>query len=318
MIVFQEAAGIELPPLTQSYLFTQFNNQSQLFDKVKEALMDKEHYVSPADMKEIMALIRLNGSAIAKKAVQKFEEGKIRIIFNKETSKIPSVLPYLVNKDKSGAITAYIFADKVVTNITSSSEYTNLMAVMEAAYLAAALRAKPAQFLMNRNLVLALCELYNYLWIVPLEQKLYVKGENLNKVQMYVISYFYRMVDNNKIDVKSIPFNRLMKDKINEGMANQIVTEVKTMPNLAITNMFQFITNINPVRYKNLRETFMSYFSSACGTALIFALENLQYLFLEMSSANYKTKLTSYSLNKIATKSAKTCITLLSGMNIDY
>ena len=318
MIVFQEAAVHQLPQLSQSSLFIKFNEQSQLFQKVKDTLMNKESYVNPEEMKEIMALIRLNGSPIAKKAVQKYEDGDLKILFNKTNSQIPNVLPYIIIQDKTGKITPYVFADRVMSNINSSAEYQNLMATMEAAYLAAALRKDPAQFLLNRNLVLTLCELYNYLWIVPLEQKLYVKGENLTKIQAYVISYFYRMVDDNKIDAKTIPFNRILKDKVPEGTLTQIVTEVKTMPSLAFGNLIQLIQKINPVRYKNLETTFMTYFASACGIPLIFALENLQYLFLLMSSANYKTKLTAWSLNKVASKSAKACLTTLNGMDIRY
>lgn len=318
MIIFQEAAMVQLPQLSQSSLFIKFDEQNQLRQKLKEALSNREYYVNPEDVREIMDLIKLNGSAIAKKAVQKFENHEMIIIYNKDQSKIPTVLPYIIIQDKTGKVMPYVFADRVVTNLKSASEYTNLMACMEAAYLAASLKKNPSQFVLNRNLMLNLCELYNYLWIMPLEQKLYMKGENLTKAMMYATAYFYRMIDGDRLNATSIPFNRILKDKVSEGMITQIVTEVKTMPSMAIGYLLKLIQNINPVRYKNLDATFMTYFSSSCGIPLIFALENIQYLFLLMTSANYKTKITAYALNKTAAASSRKCITMLNGMDIGY
>lgn len=315
--LFQEAA-VALPQLSQSSLYAQFEERDHLTEKVKSVLTNRDAYVKPAEMQEIMALIRLNGSAIAKKAVKKFEEGKLVLIFDKENSQIPLVLPYIIIQDKSKKVTAYVFADRVVSNLTSTSEYVNLMAVMEAAYLAAALRANPAVFAMNRNLILTLCELYEYLWIMPLEQKLYMKGDNLSKAMAYVAAYFYHMIDGDRINEQSIPFSRLMKDKMNPEVLKQIVAEVKTTPSLAIGYLLKLIEKINPVRYKDLYATFMTYFTSSCGIPLIFALENPQYLFLLMTSAVYKTKITAYALNKTANASAKKCLSILNSMDINY
>lgn len=318
-IIFQEAA-VQLPRLSQTSLFAKFNEQSNITQVVREAISDKTNYVSPDSMKEIMSLIRLNGSPIAKKAVQKFESHKMILIYNKDRSKIPQVLPYIINQDKAGNTTAYVFADRVVTNITSTAEYPNLMATMEAAYLAASLVKNPNQVLLNRQLVLGLCELYNYLWLMPLEQKLYMKGDNLTKAQMYIDSYFYRMIDGDKMGPTSIPFNRLLKDRVPQEQIKQITMEVSMMPSLAIGNLIALIKKINPVRYKDLDATFFTYFTSSCGITLVFALENIQYLFMLLTSAEYKTKLSAYGLNKTASSSGavKRCISALSGMNIDY
>lgn len=316
--IFQEAATTVLPNLMQTSLYVKFDQMNQLTQKVKDTLADKEHYVSPDQLKEIMSLIRLNGSPVAKKAVDMFEKGKMRIIFNRDTSVIPVVLPYVVIGDKSGNVIPYIFADRVVTNINSSAEYPNLMAAMESAFLAAALKKNPNKFVMNRQLMQYMCALYNSLWDVPLEQKLYVKGENLTKVKMYVTAYFYRMIDGARFDGNAVPYGKIIGDDIPKAMATQIGMEVAQLPNLSIANLINLIKQINPVRYQNLDATFISYFSSSCGNSLIFALENLQYVFLEMSSANYKTKLTAYSLNRLITKIAKQCIQLLNGMDITY
>jgi hypothetical protein len=153
---------------------------------------------------------------------------------------------------------------------------------------------------------------------MPLEQKLYVKGDNLTKAMMYVTSYFYRMIDGNKMDAKNIPFNRILKDRVPQAQIDQIVTEVKTMPSLAIGNLINLIKQINPVRYENLDATFISNFTQSCGISLIFALENLQYLFLLMTSSNYKTKLTAYGLNKTASDTVKKCVSMLSSMRVTY
>jgi len=314
-IIFQEAA-MNLPRLSQSSLYAKFDQQSHITQIWREAISDKSMYVSPDAMKEIMSLIRLNGSPNAKKAVDMFTSGRMILIYNKDRSKIPAVLPYIITQGKDGRATAFVFADRVVTNLTSTAEYPNLMATMEAAFLAAALVENPSQFLLNRQLILNLCSLYQYLWLMPLEQKLYIKGENLTKVQMYVTAYFYRMIDGDKMGPTTIPFNRLLKDKVSGEQVKQVTTEVSMMPSLGIGNVISLIKQINPVRYKDLDSTFMTYFASSCGVTLIFALENIQYLFLLMTSANYKTKVTAYALNKSATDSVKRCMSTLNGMNI--
>ena len=155
---------------------------------------------------------------------------------------------------------------------------------------------------------------------MPLEQKLYMKGDNLTKAQMYIDSYFYRMVDGDKMGPTSIPFNRLLKDRVPQEQIKQITMEVSMMPSLAIGNLIALLKKINPVRYKDLDSTFFTYFTSSCGITLVFALENIQYLFMLLTSAEYKTKLSAYGLNKTASSSGvvKRCISALSGMNIDY
>lgn len=318
MIKLYQEAAVKLPQLSESSLYIKFDQQNQLTDKVKATLMNRSLYVKPEDMQEIMALIRLNGSAIAKKAVKKFEEGKLILIYDKDKSQIPIVLPYIIIQDKKKDTKAYVFADRVVNNLTSTSEYVNLMAVMEAAYLAAAFRANPDVFIMNRNLMISMCELYEFMWMMPLEQKLYMKGDNLSKAMAYIAAYFYRMIDGDRMNEQSIPFDRLMKDKMNPALLKQVVMEVKTMPSLAFMNLIKLIEKINPVRYKNLDATFMTYFTSSCGIPLILAIENIQYLFLLVSSAVYKTKITAYALNKTANASAKKCLSILNGMYINY
>jgi hypothetical protein len=318
MIVFQEAA-YELPKLSQSSLYVKFDQQSQLTQKMREAISNPEAYVKPESMKEIMALIRLNGSKFAKLAADKFENGQLKIIYEADTPKMnTSVLPFLVRGMKDGTVTPYVFATKLVSNIQSTSEYYNLMADMEAAYLAAALVKNPAQMLLNRQVVLNLCELYIYLWLMPLEQKLYMKGENLTKAQIYIISYFYRMIDGDRATADSIPFNRFLRDRVPDSVLKQLVSQVHEMESMAIEHLIALIIQLNPIRYKDLQSTFMSYFQASCGVPLIFALENPQYLFLLLTSSYYKTKITAYALNKTALETSRKCMKNLSGIDIKF
>ena len=318
MVEFILESATDLPKLSQTSLFIQFNEQSQIGQKIKETISDKEFYVQPAALKEITSLIRLNGSSTAKSAIDAFNEGRLKIIFNKDRSKIPTALPYIVIKDSKGTITPYVFADRVVSNVASATEYPNLMATVEAAYLAAALQAKPNQILLNRQLVLNLCELYLYMWLMPLEQKLYMKGDNLTKAEIYIITYFYQMIDGEKATYDNIPFKRLIKDRVANGVLQQLVTEVKTMPSMAVDNLIKLIKALNPVRYKELEATFMSYFTNACGVPLVFALENPQYLFLLLTSSYYKTKVTAFGLNKISIDCARTCEKTLNTLGIEF
>jgi hypothetical protein len=192
------------------------------------------------------------------------------------------------------------------------------MADMEAAYLAAALVKNPAQMLLNRQVVLNLCELYIYLWLMPLEQKLYMKGENLTRAQIYIISYFYRMIDGDRATADSIPFNRFLRDRVPDSVLKQLVSQVHEMESMAIEHLIALIIQLNPVRYKDLQSTFMSYFQASCGVPLIFALENPQYLFLLLTSSYYKTKITAYALNKTALETSRKCMKNLSGIDIKF
>lgn len=309
--LFQEAS---VPKLSETSLYMKFNETSDITNNIKaEISQSKENIVAPETIKEILALIRLNGDAIAKKSVDAYLKGEMVIIHNKATSKIPASLPFIVMGYK-GTPTAFIFADKVVNNITAASEYTNLMAVMEAAYLALKLNISPDMFLMNSQLMLTLCNIYTMMVVAPLEQRLYMKGDNLTKAMMYVISYFYNIFRGDNMTVESIPFKRLLNDKVNPDVANQIIDDVVSNPDKSFMGLLKMISKINPIRYKDLDSMYLSYFTSTCGVSLIFALENIAYLFLLISSASYKTTITSYSLNKTVSMPCKKAVMLLTSV----
>ena len=86
------------------------------------------------------------------------------------------------------------------------------MAVLEAAYLALCLYLKPKSFTMNRQLVLNLCIIYTLMVVAPLEQRLYMKGENLTKAMLYTSTYFYKMIDGDAITESSIPYKRFIDE----------------------------------------------------------------------------------------------------------
>jgi len=309
--LFQEAS---VPKLSETSLYMKFNETSDITNNIKaEISQSKENIVAPETIKEILALIRLNGDTIAKKSVDAYLKGEMVIIHNKATSKIPASLPFIVMGYK-GTPTAFIFADKVVNNITAASEYTNLMAVMEAAYLALKLNVSPDLFLMNSQLMLTLCNIYTMMVVAPLEQRLYMKGDNLTKAMMYVISYFYNIFRGDNMTVESIPFKRLLNDKVNPDVANQIINDVVSNPDKSFMGLLKMISKINPIRYKDLDSMYLSYFTSTCGVSLIFALENIAYLFLLISSASYKTTITSYSLNKTVSMPCKKAVMLLTSV----
>jgi hypothetical protein len=309
--LFQEAS---IPKLSETALYMKFNETSDITNCIKsEITQSKETIVAPETIKEILALIRLNGDAIAKKSVDAYLNGEIVIIFNKATSKIPASLPFIVMGYK-GTPTAFVFADKVVNNITSASEYTSLMAVMEAAYLALKLNTNMDSFLMNAQLMLTLCNIYTLMVVAPLEQRLYMKGDNLNKAMMYVIVYFYNMFRGDNMTVENIPFKRLLNDRVDPGIANQIIDDVVSNPDKSFMGLLKLISKINPIRYKDLDAMYLSYFTSTCGVSLIFALENIAYLFLLISSASYKTQITSYSLNKTVAMPCKKAVMLLTSV----
>ena len=308
--LFQEA---ELPKLSQTSLYEKFNQSSGITKSVVEEIQSgKEHRVKPEDIPEIISLIRLNGDPIAKKAVEAFQNNEIVIFFNKETSKVPTALPYIV-MTKGNDTRAFVFADRVVNNINSTQEYTSLMAVIEAAYLALRLTKNPNSFVMNRPLMLTLGNIYTLMAVTPLEQKIYMKGDNLVKTMLYLFAYFYRMIEGPEFTI--IPaYKRIISDKIEDSVVKQIMEEVRSLEDNSFMSVLNLIKQINPVRYKDIDVLYMTHFNSTCGTSLIFALENLSYLFLLISSATYKTGVTAYGINKVVNMPAKKAVSLLSAI----
>ena len=304
----------DLPKLSQTSLYQKFNQSSGITKAAIEEIQinGKEHRVKPEDIPEIISLMRLNGDPIAKKAVDAFQENEVVIFFNKETSNIPTALPYIV-MTKGNDTRAFVFADRVVNNINSTQEYTSLMAVLEAAYLALQLTKKPNAFVMNRPLMLTLGNIYTLMAVTPLEQKIYMKGDNLVKTMLYLFAYFYRMIDGPEFTI--IPaYKRIISDKIEESVVKQIMEEVRGLEDNSFMSVLELIKQINPVRYKDIDVMYMTHFNSTCGTSLIFALENLSYLFLLVSSSTYKTGVTAYGLNKIVNMPAKKAVSLLSAI----
>jgi hypothetical protein len=315
--MFQIIQEASLPKLSQTSLYVKFNETSNISANIVDEIKNSGNTrVKPEDIPEIISLMRLNGDAIVKKAVKCYEKGEIIIINNKETSKVPPSLPFIIINQK-GRIVAYVFADKIINNINSSQEYTSLMAVLEAAYLALRLYNKPEMFTMNRQLMLTLCNIYWLMVIAPLERKLYIKGDNLVKAMLYAISYFYKMIDGDNMSFESVrnASKRFVSNKIDDTVIKQIVDEVRVI-NPSFMNLIELIIKINPVRYKDLKATYLSYFTSTCGVPLIFALENLGYLFLLISSSNYKTPITDYGMNKTVYVPVKKAITIFSSMNL--
>lgn len=305
--VFQES---ELPKLSQTALYAKFNETSNISKSVVDEISNsKDKIVKKEEISELLSLMKLNGDPIIKKAINDFENGKIVIVFNKETSVIPPTLPFIVNLRGTDAV-AYIFADKFMNNVKNASEYTVLMAVMEAAYLAKEIQLRPTAFINNRPLMLNLCNLYTLMTVSPMEQRLYIKGENLTKAMLYIISFFYKIIDGNEFTI--IPgYKRIISDKIDDSIVKQIESEVRALPSTSFIEFLGVIKRLNPVRYEDIDQMYMTYFIRTCGISLCFALECIPYLFLLVTSAAYKTGLTTPGLNKLLAPQIRKTITLL-------
>jgi hypothetical protein len=310
----QEYETSTLPKLSQCSLYTKYDQVSGITNALREELGQASEYVQKVDdLKEIVALMRLNGDAIVKKAVDAWEKGEIVVIYNQEQSKIPNVLPYIVI-GKEGNVKCYVFADKVMTRLNSTNEYINLMATLEAGYLALRMQQEPTKFISNRNIIMILAEIYQFMVLCPLEVRLYMKGENLTKAMMYAIAYFYKIIDGPNMKFENINFKKFLKEKVNNEVAKQVVTEVQAMEGTSFMDLLELIKKINPVRYGNLDAVYLQHFVSCCGVYITFALEVPQYLFLLLTSASYKTKLTSFNMNKLVGVTSKKCITQMVSM----
>ena len=307
----QEAA---LPKLSQTSLYAKFDQTSNVTASLREELASaSENVQKPDDLKEIVALMQLNGDAVVKKTIDAWAKGEIVVLFNNETSKLPSALPYICI-GKEGAVKCYVFADKLITKLNSTNEYINLMAGLEAGYLALRLQKEPNRFISNRNVMMLFADIYQFMVLSPLEIRLYMKGDNLTKAMMYAIAFFYKIIDGDAMSIENINFKRLMKDKVDMNVAKQVVEEVRGLPSASFMDLLELIKKINPVRYGQLDAEYLRHFVSTCGVYITFALENPAYLFLAMTSSSYKTKLTSFNLNKLIGAYSKKCITQLVSM----
>lgn len=310
--IIMEAA---LPKLSQTSLFNQMNRDGVISNAVREEIgKAKEYRVMPDQIPEVMSIMKLNGGPNIKHALKAYIDGDIMVLFHKDNKKIPTALPFII-VTLNGKDTAVVFADKVMSSLTSQRELNNLMATIEAAYYALALHRRQAAVLNNRNIVLGLADLYARMFTMPLEQKIYMKGDNLTKAMLYSITFFYRIVDGpDKLSTQSIPFKKIISDKVTEGTLKQIVEDVKNMEDTRFINLISLIKNINPIRYKDLDAMYLQHFTSACGVPLIFAIENPGYLFLLATSADYKSTLTSFNLNKSCGGNARKLIKLLGNL----
>lgn len=310
--IIQEAA---LPKLSQTSLYEKFNQTNNISDNVREELKHmKEYMVKPEEIQEVLSIMKLNGDAICKKAIEAYLKGDIVLIDNKETSKIPVCLPYIVIS-KEGKSKVFVFVNTFIDLITSPQETPKLMAGMEAAYLALFLTRKPNDIVMNSQLMLTLCKVYLIMVSAPLQQKLYMKGDNLNKAMLYLITYFYMLFrDVNDIDASSIPYAKIMDDKIDNKVAANIIEDAKSIGSLNFMDIINKIKKINPVRYKDLDSMYMSYFTTVCGAPLIFAIENISYLFMLLTSSAYKTNMSGYGLNKLVQLQSRKILNVMSGI----
>lgn len=304
-----------LPKLSQTSIYGKFDQTSNISQAVVQEIANAKQYrVMPNEITELTAIMKLNGDPIAKRAVDAFEKGQIIVIDNKETSKIPITLPYITISKEN--VVAYVFADKIITNMKSNREYTNLMAALEAAYIAIAMARKPELFTNNAGLTLILSDIYTKMATGPLEQKLFMKGENLDKALLYTMAFFYKTMRGETMDVNNIPYRRVIATRIIDGEAKGIFQEVKDMPTASFLDLLELIKKINPVRYKDIDSMYLTHFISTCGAPIVFALENPAYLFMLVTSSEYKTPVTQLGMNKVVQSSAKKAITVLNSMNI--
>ena len=134
---------------------------------------------------------------------------------------------------------------------------------------------------------------------------------------------FTRGNTHNKAEIKAKQYAKeelgISFAEIKEGevpMEKQITEEVNALTDLSIFSLLELIKKINPMRYKDLEVKYINYYTQTCGLSILFAIENLQYLFLLVTSACYRTSLTGFSLNKIVQTSAKRVQMILVSMNL--
>lgn len=317
--IFQEScASTKISKISQTSLYNIFNQTGDLNSNVGYELSHtKETLVPIENIRDMIYSIRLNGGANARNAVDAFMHGDISIIFNKESSKIPLVLPYLVgNNGSNGKSTAYIFADKFMSRIDNTKEAHKLTAVLEATYLSLLFAKDPNMFLSNSQLMLTLCNIYTCMATAPLENYRQIKGDHLNKMSLYFITHFYNMFRDD-ISEENIPYRRIIQDKMDSSVVKMIIDDVKQNDDKTTQGILELIKKINPVRYEKLPSEYVALFQRYCGIPMTFALEYMPYLFLMISAATYDayelTTMSAAKYVKMPCKKAQTQLVSLIG-----
>ena len=120
------------------------------------------------------------------------------------------------------------------------------------------------------------------------------------------------MVDGNEFEI--IPgYKKIISDKIDDRIVQQIEAEVRALPTTSFMEFLDTcIKRLNPVRYADIDQMYMTHFIRVCGVSLCFALECLPYLFILVTSVAYRTGITSVGLNKLLAPQIRKTITLLS------
>lgn len=312
--LFTESADFKIPKLSETAMYAKFNTISNITENVGYELSHcNETLVSPESIKEILSLIKLNGDTTAKKAVDAYLNGDIKIIFNNATSKVPTTLPYIITRIKNGKTVGFIFADKFMNKIDAPTEYSSLMAVMEATYLALLFAQDYQIFLMNSQLVLSLCNIYVKMAGAPLF-KIDVSSDNRTKICIYLAAYFYMMCRGSDITAESIPFKRILNDNVAPELLKQITEDVMSNPDKSFMGVVRLIKKINPIRYEKIEQIYVSSYISTVSNTLLFALENISYLFLLVTSAVYKSRVTGPMINNQVIIDCRKSILLLSNI----
>lgn len=293
--IFQEAT---LPMLTEVPLFGVLDEGSNVKANIGAELSKlKDITVEKSVLQEMFNVIMFRGSPITRKAIEAYDKGDIIITFNREGSKIPQLIPYIV-VGTNDSFKVIIFAEKVLSKMPSD-ETDNLMAVMEAAYLSLLFTRDPNMFTNNSQLMLSLCDIYANMATYPLESIKNIKGDNLNKIYVYIITYFYRMFRDD-VSEANTPYKRIIVDKMDPIVVSQIVNEVNEKSPKSFHELLELMVKLNPVSpiYQNMPGYYIDAFFRACGIP-VFALEYIPYIFLIIASSIHRTSgITMVGFNK--------------------
>lgn len=293
------------------------NKNSIVSDIEYELSHLSDHIVDKAMLKEMIMTSLFRGNQITRNAVDAYNSGDIIITFNSEGSRLSRLVPYIIASDGKN-YKAIIFGEKVLSKLPSE-ETNNLTAVMEAAYLSLLITKNPAMFFNNSGLMSSLCDIYATLATYPIENVKHIKGDNLNKIYIYVIAFFYSMFRDNVTEV-SVPYAKIIKDKMDTIIVSQIFDEVAEKKPKSFYGLTKLMVKLNPISpdYANLPSHYRSMFFNSCGFS-IFALEYIPYLFLVItSSINHASGINTTNFNKHINMRCKKVIVQLLNLIASY
>lgn len=169
--------------LSDSTMFKQLNKSSALITKVQKAISTGIALDKPYIEEQYMQIQKTRISPISEKVLRAYDEGKIKLIWNKQVA-VTNALPFIVLQtggNPAGCIFISDFTSMNKEGTMLSIDMKKLYTLMESAYVGLCYFSNPTMFLKNANFIRVFANIYaemilrilNHDYALSLDKKAY-------------------------------------------------------------------------------------------------------------------------------------------------